>query len=131
MGHKGIYQIRCVANGRIYVGASTNIGYRWQWHQSVLRRGRHTSRLLQEDWILHGPEAFQVTLLEAVSGPNVNSYLERERHWIAALKPQYNRETERQCNRCGRAYIGTPQGKFCSRACKAAAFHEQRKQQAT
>jgi hypothetical protein len=37
----GIYQIRCVPTGKIYVGGAVNLRARWYEHQRRLRRGSH------------------------------------------------------------------------------------------
>lgn len=54
----GIYQIRNVETGKVYVGSSNNIPNRWRWHKDALRRGVHHSRYLQNAWNKYGAEKF-------------------------------------------------------------------------
>jgi len=46
----GIYAIVHIASGRRYIGASTNIYWRWQRHQIALRKRSHHCRKLRELW---------------------------------------------------------------------------------
>jgi group I intron endonuclease len=92
MTDKGIYQIRCSATGRIYIGASTNVLRRWEIHRRDLRCGRHSATLMQDDWDAHGADSFAVTLLERVEGEHDHRFSDREREWIAKLRPEYNRK---------------------------------------
>ena len=44
----GIYQIRCRANGKIYVGSAVTLRARWDGHRRELRKGLHLSSLRPE-----------------------------------------------------------------------------------
>lgn len=54
----GIYLIRHLASGKVYVGSSVNVRQRWHAHRSRLRRGSHHSRRLQRAWTKYGEAAF-------------------------------------------------------------------------
>ena len=54
----GIYQIRHVASGRIYVGQTVDFGRRWAKHRLELNRGRHHNPHLLAAWEMYGPDAF-------------------------------------------------------------------------
>ena len=62
----GIYRIVCRANGKFYLGSSSNIDVRWQGHLSLLRRGAHHSRRLQQAWNEFGETAFELEIIEEV-----------------------------------------------------------------
>ena len=80
----GVYVIANLRDGRVYVGASLDIGRRWKEHRAKLRAGRNEARRLQAAWTEQGPEAFVFAVLEVVylDRPLL---LEREEHWINQL----------------------------------------------
>lgn len=53
-----IYQIRCVATGKVYIGKTKNPGSRWSAHKSKLRAGTHHCIELQQDWDYYGDRYF-------------------------------------------------------------------------
>lgn len=62
--HTGVYVIRNVVNGKVYVGsASRGIRSRWNEHLSNLRKARHANRHLQAAWIKYGEGAFEFKVL--------------------------------------------------------------------
>lgn len=79
----GIYCIRNIVNGRVYVGSAVNIRVRWASHRERLKTGHH-SKLLQNSWNRHGPQAFVIEVLELVPDPAM--LLTREQHWIDKLR---------------------------------------------
>lgn len=78
-GASGVYQIRCVANDKIYIGSSVDLRTRWAFHCGSLRRGDHSNRYLQAAWDKYGENAFDFTILEYVSDDEL---LEVEQAWI-------------------------------------------------
>ena len=54
----GVYVIRCTANGRSYCGSSVRVEQRLQLHVALLRTGLSPTLHLQEDWRVHGEDAF-------------------------------------------------------------------------
>lgn len=65
----GIYQIRNLLDGKVYIGSSSRMRHRWVMHRSLLRRGLHHSARLQRAWIKHGEENFVFEVLETISEP--------------------------------------------------------------
>jgi group I intron endonuclease len=59
----GIYEIRCVATGKRYVGSAVRIAKRWRHHREALRGGRHHSLHLQRAWDKYGEAAFDFVVL--------------------------------------------------------------------
>jgi group I intron endonuclease len=55
----GVYSIRNVVNGKVYVGSAAKaISSRWKFHRRNLRRGTHFNRHLQAAWNHYGSQAF-------------------------------------------------------------------------
>ena len=82
----GVYAIRCVHNGREYIGAG-NVKRRFREHRSALCKGTHTSKKLQQDWSGFGEQAFEFLLLETCAPENC---IIREQHYLDKLKPYNN-----------------------------------------
>jgi group I intron endonuclease len=53
-----VYLIKCVSNGRIYVGRSKNPKQRWASHLQALRKGKHDVYLMQTDFNKYGEKDF-------------------------------------------------------------------------
>lgn len=79
----GVYVIRNVRSGRVYVGSSKNIPKRWSAHKTLLRQGRHHSPFLQNAWNSHGEFAFEFKIIEAVE--IASDLFGREQFWIDKL----------------------------------------------
>jgi group I intron endonuclease len=85
----GVYQIRNLLDGKIYVGSTTR-SFRtrwWQWHND-LRRNK-ANRHLQHAWNRDGEANFVFEVLEVVADPSI--VLEREQEWIDVAE-SYRRE---------------------------------------
>src|SRR6266545_437257 len=75
----GVYQIRCLITGQIYIGSAVNMLARWAEHQRSLRRGIHVNQHLQQAWNKYGEEKFEFTVVEYVK----RAFLLRiEQEWI-------------------------------------------------
>lgn len=84
----GIYQILCVPTGKVYIGSTKNLAYRWKRHAQLLRLQRHENSYLQHAWNKYGASAFEFTVIELV----LSSFrVEREQFWLDKLRP-YDRE---------------------------------------
>jgi group I intron endonuclease len=59
-----VYQIKCLKNGKIYIGSSSNTKYRWSVHKQLLRSGRHFSPHLQAAWNKYGEDQFVFEVVE-------------------------------------------------------------------
>lgn len=71
------------------MGSSFDIESRWKQHKYNLRSGRHHARRLQGAWNRHGPNAFQLIILERLDlpwfHPEPPNLIEREQFWIDRL----------------------------------------------
>lgn len=83
----GIYCILNLKNGRHYVGSSKDVKSRTMRHFSMLRKGSHHSKILQNAWNKYGEKSFRVDVLESVSETDL---IEREQFWISNTRPYYN-----------------------------------------
>jgi group I intron endonuclease len=75
----GIYQIRCLPTGKVYVGSAVDLHHRWSVHRRNLRKGEHGNKHLQAAWNKFGEEQFECSVLEYVE---VERLLEVEQSWI-------------------------------------------------
>lgn len=79
----GIYQIRHVASGKVYVGSAISLSRRKIEHWRDLRRGDHGNAKLQRAWNKYGEDAFVFEVLEPVL--LLEDLLTREQDWILKL----------------------------------------------
>jgi group I intron endonuclease len=91
--NSGVYLIKNTVDGKVYVGASSNIHKRWINHKSDLNLGKHHSAKLQDDWILHGESAFKFEIIEPVD--NLLHLVAVEQTFI-----DYYKATEKGYNIC-------------------------------
>jgi predicted GIY-YIG superfamily endonuclease len=75
----GVYQIRCLGNGKIYVGSSVSLCDRWRVHRRDLRRGVHHNTHLQAAWRRYGELKFEFSVLELAKRTEL---LRAEQRWI-------------------------------------------------
>lgn len=54
----GVYAIINRENGRAYIGSSVNMRQRLIQHRSLLRRNKHSNKLLRDEWATYGDGAF-------------------------------------------------------------------------
>lgn len=78
----GVYIIRNLINGKVYVGSSFKIEKRWRKHIFDLRHRVHSNSHLQRSFDKHGEESFSFDVLEETTRPR-----EREQHWIDHVQP--------------------------------------------
>lgn len=62
----GIYAIRNLNNGKIYVGSSVDCLRRFSEHRTRLVRGVHINAKLQSAWNKHGDAAFEFVVIASV-----------------------------------------------------------------
>lgn len=80
----GIYGIRNLANGKVYVGKTgMNFGDRWDSHRSLLNNGKHDNPHLQRAWNKYKQKNFEFIILEDCS---VDELSDREKYYIKLYK---------------------------------------------
>ena len=75
----GIYTITNTINGKVYVGQSHNIKWRWAVHKTALRKNGQCNRHLQYAWNKYGEDSFAFEIAELCG---VEQLDEREEYWI-------------------------------------------------
>lgn len=80
----GVYIIRNLVDGKVYIGSSKMIDVRWKNHVHELRKGKHHNKYLQRAWNKHGEDAFTFDMLEECSE---DALVFRERCWLEHVKP--------------------------------------------
>lgn len=81
----GIYGIKNKINGKIYVGKSVNIEFRFSQHSSELKHNKHKNGHLQNSYNKHGKEFFEIIILEVATKQNL-SILEQK--WIDSFSKE-------------------------------------------
>ena len=107
----GIYTIRNVSNGKVYVGSSKKMSKRWAEHRRALDKGIHHSLKLQRAWSRYGSEVFVFEVVEVVNNPG--DLLCREQDWI----DRFTSSGPSGYNVCGKA--GSTIGRVCSAEARA------------
>lgn len=83
----GIYQIRNLINGKRYIGSAKRFRNRWAMHRSMLRKGIHHSKHLQNSWNKRGENSFAFEILETCA---IVDLISTEQRWIDTALPEYN-----------------------------------------
>ena len=93
----GIYQLRNIVNGKVFVGSSKNLDGMFNRHRFGLTNGVHINKDLQNDWNDLGQEHFAFEILEQLK-PNDDpqyDYTEElqimEELWFEKLQPYQER----------------------------------------
>ncbi|MFP5235122.1 MAG: GIY-YIG nuclease family protein [Acidobacteriota bacterium] len=59
----GIYAVRCISTGRVWIGASRNLEATKNGCWFSLRSGLHRDKPLQDEWNAQGESAFQYEIV--------------------------------------------------------------------
>lgn len=81
----GIYQVLCTSNGKLYIGSSLDVNYRWSKHLYLLRTSRHPNSYLQNCYNKYGKESLEFSLLEDLSGLSPEEILDKEQKYLDSL----------------------------------------------
>lgn len=76
----GIYAIRHLQSGKLYVGSANDLERRFIEHRTTLDAKKHPNRHLQRAWNKYGNDAFTFEVLEYVE--DARRLVEREQHWL-------------------------------------------------
>lgn len=83
----GIYKIKNLLNGNVYIGQSVDIEKRWSTHKAELKNNYHHNIHLQNAWNKYGEENFEFSIVEEC---NINQLDEREIYWISKFNSYGN-----------------------------------------
>lgn len=74
----GIYAVRCVPSGQIWVGQASNVDSVRNRLWFMLRGGNHQERSMQKAWSAYGADGFAFEILERVDEGEPH-YIRRDR----------------------------------------------------
>lgn len=75
-----IYEIYNKVTGRKYIGQTINYQNRYKVHMSNLKKGIHSERLMQRDYILYGEDSFDYRLLDFAE--TYSEAIKKEKHYM-------------------------------------------------
>lgn len=78
LNSSGIYYIKNIINGKMYIGYAKNIRKRWNYHKMELRLNIHPNEKLQNAWNLYKEDNF---LFEVAELCEIFELPRREHHW--------------------------------------------------
>lgn len=87
----GVYLIKNILTGKVYVGSSSNMQVRFNTHRYRLRSNKHHSHHLQSSYNKYGEGAFSFEILTEVSPSTSENLAEHESYWtncLDALNPK-------------------------------------------
>ena len=85
----GVYVIRNIENGKMYIGSTYNFKKRWENHRRRLRKNEHLNVHLQSSYNKYGKDSFKFQIIEITSPEKAR---ERESYYISlynTLNPKY------------------------------------------
>ena len=77
----GIYKIKCLKNGKVYIGQSVNIKKRLIEHIRELEKGTHDNQKMQSSYNKYGGNSFTFEVLEVVD--DKKHLTSREKYWAS------------------------------------------------
>lgn len=87
----GVFQIRNLENGKVWVSSSVNLDGIFNRHRFALNAGSHQNKALQADWNERGADGFAFEVLEELeprAGVDAKRELEfLEDLWLEKLDP--------------------------------------------
>jgi predicted GIY-YIG superfamily endonuclease len=87
-GKSGIYVIINLQNGKRYIGSAVDMKQRLREHRSMLQRGKHHNKHLQNAYNKYGIKSFTLVPLELCDSDQL---IVREQHYLDTEKPEYNK----------------------------------------
>jgi hypothetical protein len=87
----GIFAVRCVPAGKVWIGESPNIDTHENRLWFTLRQNAHMNRELQAAWVQHGADAFTFEQLERLEPEDVAYVLraqlkDRAAAWLTQIE---------------------------------------------
>lgn len=77
----GVYIIKNLVNGKVYIGSSIDIYNRWKTHKYGLKNNKHINQHLQNSWNKYGENNFDFSILEETSKLKT-TLIEKEQKYI-------------------------------------------------
>lgn len=98
----GIYQIRNIKNGKIFIESSLNLNGAFNSNRFMLTHGSHNNKTLQKDWASYGEESFVFEIVEMLPPSEEPGRNDREevakikKLWLEKLMPYGDRGYNRK-----------------------------------
>ena len=89
-GKAGIYMIKNIYNGKVYVGSTGDLYHRVINHKSALLKGNHNNGYLQRAVNKNGIDCFEFKVLKFVVLNDKTCLMKDEQFYIDLYKPEYN-----------------------------------------
>lgn len=83
----GIYMIKNIVNGKIYIGKSFDVKKRWSNHKYELNKGVHVNNHLQRAWNKYGEQNFEFSVVEECNKDDLSN---KEIYWIKEMDAYRN-----------------------------------------
>lgn len=83
----GVYKIVSRKDGRVYIGSSQNIEYRWHRHKRALRADIHENIFLQRLWNRYGESEFDFVVIQECAA---DERLQLEQHYLDVTDSKIN-----------------------------------------
>ena len=102
----GIYQIRCLANGKVLLGSALNLPGILNSNRFQLKMGKHPNKSLQADWSHFGSEKFSFEILDELPATEGAGHDYRqdlaslEELWLDKLQPYDDRGYNKKRANC-------------------------------
>jgi group I intron endonuclease len=90
MQNSGIYKIRNLVDGKVYVGSAIYLNVRRTSHFSELKSNTHKNNHLQRSYNKYGKENFIFEIIEIAE--DVETLMNREDYWIGFYRESLGRE---------------------------------------
>lgn len=87
MNNIGIYKIKNIINGSLYIGSSVNLKKRFKDHLRLLKQNKHHSIKMQNSWNKYGEDNFVFEILEYCKKDEL---LVKEQFFLDTYKPNLN-----------------------------------------
>lgn len=85
VGKSGVYQIRNLVNGKIYIGSSKNLKNRkCHDHLNTLKRNKHQNNYLQNAFNKYGEDNFIFEIIEFCGEKDLK---DSEQYWLDRIRP--------------------------------------------
>lgn len=79
---QGVYLLRCKGDNSVYVGQSSDLTKREQYHFQNLRNGRHECATLQTSWLFYGEDSFEFKIIDGRDRFDKQDRIAKEDFWI-------------------------------------------------
>lgn len=86
-GKPGVYIIKNIYNGKIYIGSTGDLFYRLKSHRNSIIKNNHSNKHLLSAINKYGIDCFEFNVLMFTTSDNLMKY---EQYFIDLYKPQYN-----------------------------------------